>query len=363
MDAAHVVALGMFGSLVIGTAAVLWAAPWSRRWAALVAALVTIAASLPGWRTTPDGILQDTYEYAHWALVQQGWMLFHGHNLAHGVSWQLYLVAIGHQWTGTWLVERALGLVWHCLFVAAVCALPGVPLRALPIVIAIVSCTPFGLWLQRHHMGSELLLAQVLLVHALITDRRVLAGWWLAIAHCGYMGAFATLAYPIVWLGRRAWKTYLVAGLLFAPALCTGWLGPAGYKPGYVLPPLTLRLLNAFRSLWDARYSADLAWLWSYPGAQTLPVVACVAVGLGVAWSLDWRWTIALVAGAMPSVLGGTLNAPSHRQMFMLLPLAVIAAHCPARLTLAVAIAVMGLLAWHDPAFWVPWQRAGIHHF
>jgi hypothetical protein len=212
-------------------------------------------------------------------------------------------------------------------------------------------------------MGSELLLAQALLVRALLDGRRVLAGWWLALANAGYMGSVALLAYPVIWLGRRAAWTYIVVGMLLLPLIATGLLDPLGYSVGHKPPSHFVRALQTFGSLWDAQYSVAIAWLWSYPGAQTLPPVLCVAIVLGLVYARDWRWTAALIAGALPSIVGRTNGAPSHRMMFMLLPLAVLAARCPPRITLALAIAVCGLLAWHDPAFWRPWKGAAIHAF
>jgi hypothetical protein len=350
-----------------------------------------IAVSLPHFSTTPDGVIRDTLEYTKpWkeSVAPEWFRLFGGTEVTHVVGWNVLPVYLGWRISGSWLAERVMGLAWHALLAVTLCVLPIAELPGLPVTLAVTSATCFGLWLQRHHAGSELLLQQVLLIACLQRARTrlwwaVVAGVLVALLQYAYLATFVTLAYPLVILGwrRRTLLVYAVFVLGYLPAAYT-WSDVVGLHAGYWDPNATQTHLlpkawSLVAAFWDASYSQDHSWLWSIPGAQRLPPVACACILLGIVsalWSREgWRWIVLAVLGLVPSLVGESHLAVSHREMMALVPLGILAAWplqaVPQRLawplSLAVAgtIAAQGLSEWLDPSFWVIWSKFGQHGF
>lgn len=381
-------AAAVYGAMVLMPLCLLIAAPSRQRRLAVGAVAAVLACSLPAFTSTPDGVLRDSLEGAHLPLGWPDppwWQVWGAQASHHGVRcWNVLPVALGHRLTGSWLVEPVLGLFWHSLLIVTLVAV--LEPVMVPVTVGVLAATRFGLWIQRHHMGSDILLLQVLLLVCL-SRLRIGAIWWvlpaataMVLLHLTYWAAMITFIYPVIVLGvrRRTAAVYALFGLGMIPAAFswTELFGPSALAVRFVdtvrdFPPRAFVSLAAF---WDARYSVDSSWLWSYPGAQHLPAVACLLIALGAACALfdadARRWVILFIFGALMTTLGGT--AASHRQMMALLPAAVLAAwplrFVPAgrvawvvSIALAVCIAVEGLREWHDPAFWIVWAHAGEH--
>ena len=353
--------------------------------------LFCLVCSLPGFFSTPDGPIGDTIEYGRrWAIESPiyWWQLFGGTDVTQGTGWVILPLSWGWAAFGTWKVERVIGLIWHCLVVTSVCVFPFTASVAVPIVVAVLCATRCGLWLQRHHLGSEILLQQVLLLGCLVRARRTERWRWLvpaaaltAVLQYSYLAAMVTAAYPLIWL-RRSWRTagvYGLTALLCLPLV----ISPSDYflgrleQPDYHLTfPSWEHALALVLSFWDERYSCGRSWLWSYTGAQHLPAVVCLLILCGIAlalWNAEGRrWIVTAVVGLVPAV-GWAGPIASHHQMMCLIPLAVLAGwpmrHIPpawafpVSISLAAMIAWFGLREWHDPAFWALWREAGSHGF
>jgi hypothetical protein len=363
---------------------------WQRR-VAPVAVLFCILCSLPAFFSTPDGVIGDTIEYGgRWSTVAPtNWQqFFGGTDVTHGTGWILLPLSWGWAAFGTWKVERIIGLIWHCLFVLSMCAFPFVDAALLPITVVIACATRFGLWIQRHHLGSEILLQQALLLGCLLRARQTERWRWLApvaalvaILQYSYLAAMVTITYPLIWL-RRSWRTLGVYGLtllLCVPLLITpgSYFVTAIYDPDHHPAfPSWQHIFASVLSFWNESYSRERSWMWSYRGAQHLPLLVCLLILCGIALAL-WnpegrRWIATAIVGLVPTLpWPGPIG--SHHQMMCLIPLAVLAAwpvrHLPAgwvlpvSISLAAAIAWFGLREWHDPAFWVLWHNFGWHGF
>jgi len=353
-----------------------------------------IVCSLPAFFTTPNGVIGDTLQYGRrWSegAPDYWWRFFGGQDCAEGTGWVLLPLSWGWAALGTWKLERILGLGWHCLLAASVWVLPFVNAAALPVVVAILCATRFGLWLQRHHLGSEILLQQALLFGCLLRARHTQSWRWLApvvalvsVLQYSYLAAIVTITYPLIWL-RRSWRTvavYGLIGLLCVPLV----IPPRDYfqflhrftddPSNHITLPSLWHVCTLVLAFWDENYSRERSWMWSYPGAQHLPVIVCLLILLGVALAL-WnpngrRWIATALVGLVPAASWpGT--AASHQQMMALIPMAVLAAWplrlvprrwaWPMSIVLATVIAVAGLREWHDPAFWVFWSQRSSYHF
>ena len=385
-----VLALLIYAALVV-TPLIAWieAQTWQRR-AALVAVLFCVACSLPAFFSTPNGVIGDTLEIGRrWSTggPTYWWQFFGGTDANQGTGWNLLPLSWGWAALGTWKVERVIGLSWHCLLVVSVCAFPFVDAAAVPIVVAILCATRFGLWLQRHHLGSEILLQQALLLSCLMYARRENHWRWLAavamlvaLLQYTYLAAAVTLSYPLIWLWR-SWRTvgvYGMTALLCVPLV----ISPSDFIARQVASPDSpvafswQRNLALVLSFWDERYSREQSWAWSYPGAQHLPHLVCALIVCGIAlalWSTEGRrWIATALVGLVPA-MGFVGPVPSHRQMMCLIPLAVLAGW-PMRVVArrvrapwafaasalaAAGIAYLGLCEWHNPAFWTFWFSHG----
>jgi hypothetical protein len=387
-------------ALVAAALAPLWRADSATRRRALVACCLVLAASLPHFTTTPDGPLQDSLEYAgDWigrlsSGPRSGWEYFFGlYTCVHGVGWSAWPVAFGKYLTGTWLAERVIGLGWHLCLVVALVTAPFADAGVL-IAVAVASATRFGLWTQRHHQGSDMLVQQVLLLVALWRAER--SRWWAAaaglltgLAVYNYIPGWARLAYPAVVLRGGPYKRmaliYGIAALTILPALLAGWpedisltsiFSRSGDHGMPLTPPELLARTSAIlRAFVDPTASTNASWCWSFIGAQHLPLiaVACILLGIAVAlWSRDGHtWILLAIGGLMPNLLSDARLAASHREIMALIPLAMLAGYSVrvvpvgwrrnAALVLAAAIAVAGYLDWVDPQFWSNWS-GGVHH-
>jgi hypothetical protein len=96
-----------------------WRADAWRRWLALAAVAFTLACSLPGFTTTPDGVLRDTIDYVPAVAKRTTWTGLFG-ACAPTFGWTRVPEYLLWRWTGTWLVERTLGLAWGCLVAVGV---------------------------------------------------------------------------------------------------------------------------------------------------------------------------------------------------------------------------------------------------
>ncbi len=380
-------AIAVWAALVGGALCLLWRAPLR----ACAAMVVVVTCSLIGFATTPDGVLRDTLEGVHLPInwPHPGWQQVWGANVSHHGTggWNVLPVTFAHMTTGTWIVERVLGLFWHSLMVGVLAVETEV--MGLPIVIAVLSATRFALWTQRHHMGSDILLMQVLLLVCLNRMRRELWVRWLlpaalvlVLLHLTYWVAWVAALYPLIVLGvrPRTLALYTLFGVLMIPAAFS-W--PDVFTPTTLFSALPTtpqqylpRLFSAFAALWDPRYSKDSSWFWSYPGAQELPAIVCGLLALGICVALvdrdGRRWIVLFCLGMLPTTLIG--NGASHRQLMALVPAAILAAWPlrllpPSRATallagvLAVWIGVHGMYEWLDPGFWLIWTRWGQHGF
>lgn len=371
------------------------------RWLALAACVLTLAVSLPHFASTPDGVLQDSLEYVGgwqdrlWGGPRTEWPAFFSlFANVHGAGWGAYPVALGRYLTGTWLAERVIGLGWHLVLVVTLVTAPFTAGLSVMISIAIVSATRFGLWTQRHHQGSDLLVQQVLLLVALWRAER--SRWWAAaaglltgLAMYNYIPAMARLAYPAVVLRRGSYSRlvliYVIAAVVALPALCAPWpedvpslaILSRSSDQGMPLTPqeLWLRASLLLRAFYDSSASTTASWCWSFVGAQRLPLIAgaCIVLGAVVALrSFDGRtWVILALGGLVPNLLSDARGAASHREIMALVPLAVLAAYSVrvvpsawrtyAVIALVMWITVAGYYEWMDPSFWANWS-GGVYH-
>lgn len=357
----------------------------TRRWV-FVACLFTIGISAQRFTTTPDGILQDTLEYAApWARRDTTTIpeLFSQYQTNHCLGWNVALVGLAHRLLGTWLVERLLGLGWGCLVIVALYCLPlGLPIRGLPITVAILVATPAGLWLQRHHAGMELVLQQVFVLSALwkAQESRAwarVAGVCVALGAYNYLAALVWFAYPAIALRHRrdrmrvVYETALVCCLpVVAMWDCNSMVA---YEAGPIwhYADVQQRIVNVAYAFLDPAYSQAVSWNWSYPGAQQWTPIACACLVVGLAYAATFAQGRTLLAiglvGFLPSITSTARGAASHREMMALVPLALLAgAWSPRRWVaclLGAGIAVEGWLRWSAPTFWDAWAGGQLHGF
>jgi hypothetical protein len=258
---------------------------------------------------------------------------------------------------------------------------PITALVCVPVIAAILCATRFGLWSQRHHLGMELVLAQVVLIGSLQRGRTWCAAVVCACAPWLYSACYVWLAYPALWW-RRDWRKlawcYSLMALLLVPAawnMTRSQVTPVdSLSAQWSLASVQDRAWLLIRGFWDASATQDAGWQWSYVGVQTYPpiILGALVAGLVVAvCTHEGRmWAALLVLGLLPSLAGGTRAAASHREIMALLPTAVLCAWWPTALptrgvtwvlgiVVALALADAGTVAWHDPAFWRGWNGIG----
>lgn len=342
----------------------------------LLAACVALAlcASLPAFWSTPPGVLRDNHEY----LPQWAYRRFTGVQPPFLYDWFWYHA--GYRWYG-YAAERVLGLGMACAVLALLVYRPITLLVCVPVVAAILCATRFGLWSQRHHLGMELVLAQVVLVGSLQRGRKWCAALVCACAPWLYSACYVWLLYPAIWW-RRDWRKlvscYGLLTLLLIPAVWNmtraNVLPTAHINGTWSLASAADRTWLLIKGFWDSSATQDAGWQWSYVGVQTYPpvVLAALVAGIAVAvWTQEGRlWVTLLALGLLPSLLGQTRAAASHREIMALLPTAVLCAWwltaLPQRgltwalgIVVALALADAGTAAWHDPAFWRHWNGVG----
>lgn len=335
---------------------------------------IALAASLPQFWTTPNSILQDSAEYIP---LWEGRSLNQWHSvLIPPYFFDLSWYHLGFRWGG-YGAERVLGLGFAFCLLGALTWWSITSRQALPVVFAVLVATRYGLWTQRHHLGMEMLLGQACLIYALQRHYWFRGACIAAIGPWLYLCCCVWVAYPAVWLWGR-WsamrRCYVLLGILLIPFVWNliqfRFPFHAETSGHWSWALLRHRIIANGMALYDERYSAESSWMWSYPGAQRFPVfiLTCCGVGMLVAlWSGGGRrWLATLGLGFVPSLISISDNASSHRQVMILLPIAVLTGMSLCVLPhgwrgwsavlLGTAMAIVGVSDWLDPAFWLPWN-------
>jgi len=384
-------------ALLVGPLVALWyAAPRQRAVAiglaaaAVAARLVHITLDPPAVSLDETGTLLAVGRAPVWTfrLMFGEW----GENgISIGMELPWYIL---YRLTNSLVAIRVVGLAWAAgvtiyafLFGARFFGTAGGAVAA-----AVLSFTPWSLFLSRYSLGHEIIL-QELYLFAAVERLRQQPGWasafvcglMLALLQSTYLAARIAIVFPIALLMFGPWPqfkrtvafatlAYVIAGLGVLPHLATHpqnfWGSGAMMSFNPNSADWRYMLLNAGRVLGSLAWWQDsVSGTFAMVGAQTFPPFVLATIILGAIVSLAGvgrQFLLAAVIGAVPCWVS-TTGGNSHRMMMMLPPLALLAGAAPlvvpvphrglAAAVLVAATAFTGMRTWLLPDFWT---RAGI---
>ncbi len=391
---AAIAAILLYAALFLAPVVALWRADRRERWLAIGFMIATIAVRLPQFSRTPPGVNWDDVgvllaflDTRHWdwvTMLRQGPVS--GAPLWCNLPWYLT-----YRLTDSILAMRIDGLAWSA--VLALYAVVGTSrffgLRGAAVTAAVLSFTPWSLWMSRHPWGPEIILQQLYLFVA-VDILRTRPNWrallvcalMLVLLQLTYLAARISVVLPIVLLLAGPWEAGLLRSVVFLAVAYV--IAAIGMIPHVLTQPpdfwtsgmmtyydpgtrdwgfMVHKALHVLGSLVWPEYSMSATL--ALRGAQTLSPVVLLAVIAGIFASLGGPgrgFLVAALLGAVPCWISQAPDGNSHRMMMMLLPMALLAGAAPRLLparfrsagaTLLVGlIAVTGLRTWLSPGFW-----------